>query len=523
MRPGVVGRDEAAGHLAGQQPRAADVGVEHRVDQLERHLVGPGRVGDAGVVDEDRHQAEGGLGRVDRGDDLRGIGDVERNADARRRRSRRSPPPPRRAGPADGRRPRPTRRPRPSVTANRRPRPEVAPVTRATWPVRSTGSFMRAPRGWAGSRERRLGGPRDRRGARWGDRGAASTPRSACSALDRARRRRSTTGDRRASPRRAARPRVRPRTGRTSLRAEARGGRRAPTRCPSQRSWPLEHGERVRAQVAVTAHDHAAGPTGRTGRGRAARSTRRPTSPTRGPRCRRRCVAPSRRSTAPRRRARATVARIGCYRSSPHRASLASVAGGNRQHQAMRPSPSAGTRTGVPSGMALVETAGGHEDVRRPARPPRRRPHDRRGRGRRGDRAVRFGQVHAVPHDQPPRADRQRHHHLRRPPAAGGGQGAGPLRADIGMVFQSFNLFAHRTHPRQRHARADQGPQARQGRRPGVPRGRCSSGLASPTRPTATRPSSPAGSSSGPPSPAPWPWNRSSCCSTSRPRPSIPR
>ena len=34
------------------------------------------------------------------------------------------------------------------------------------------------------------------------------------------------------------------------------------------------------------------------------------------------------------------------------------------------------------------------------------------------------------------------------------------LRADVGMVFQSFNLFAHKTILRERHPRADQGPRA---------------------------------------------------------------
>jgi glutamate transport system ATP-binding protein len=55
------------------------------------------------------------------------------------------------------------------------------------------------------------------------------------------------------------------------------------------------------------------------------------------------------------------------------------------------------------------------------------------------------GQVHAVPHDQPARDLRVRHDHHRRQGAARGGQGAGRLRADVGMVFQSFNLFAHKT------------------------------------------------------------------------------
>ena len=46
------------------------------------------------------------------------------------------------------------------------------------------------------------------------------------------------------------------------------------------------------------------------------------------------------------------------------------------------------------------------------------------------------------------------------------GKALAQLRADVGMVFQSFNLFAHKTILRERHARPDQGPQDEQGRRP---------------------------------------------------------
>jgi hypothetical protein len=43
--------------------------------------VGPGRVGDPSVVDEDGDRAEGGFGRVQSGDDLCGVRHVERHTD----------------------------------------------------------------------------------------------------------------------------------------------------------------------------------------------------------------------------------------------------------------------------------------------------------------------------------------------------------------------------------------------------------------------------------------------------------
>src|SRR6478609_9492066 len=65
------------------------------------------------------------------------------------------------------------------------------------------------------------------------------------------------------------------------------------------------------------------------------------------------------------------------------------------------------------------------------------------------------------------------------------------LRADVGMVFQSFNLFAHKTILEN----VTLGPWS------------CSSGSASPRRRRSTPPSSPAGSSSGSRSRARSPWN----------------
>ena len=102
------------------------------------------------------------------------------------------------------------------------------------------------------------------------------------------------------------------------------------------------------------------------------------------------------------------------------------------------------------------------------------------------------------------------------------GRALARLRADIGMVFQSFNLFAHMTvldnvtlgpikvrdlPKAQARAEARELLTAWESRR----------------RPTSTRLSSRAGSSSGPPSPGRSPWTPSSCCSTSRPPRSTPR
>ena len=80
-------------------------------------------------------------------------------------------------------------------------------------------------------------------------------------------------------------------------------------------------------------------------------------------------------------------------------------------------------------------------------------------------------------------------------------------RAEVGMVFQSFNLFAHKTILEnvtlgpikvRGMSKADAEQKARN---------RCSTGSASPTRPTSTPPSSPAASSSASPSPGPSRWS----------------
>ena len=94
---------------------------------------------------------------------------------------------------------------------------------------------------------------------------------------------------------------------------------------------------------------------------------------------------------------------------------------------------------------------------------------------------------------------RVRHHRDRRPAPARGGQGAGRNRADVGMVFQSFNLFAHKTILQN----VTLGPmKARKvGKADAEKRGmERSSGWASPSRRRSTLPGSPAASSSASPS-----------------------
>ena len=81
------------------------------------------------------------------------------------------------------------------------------------------------------------------------------------------------------------------------------------------------------------------------------------------------------------------------------------------------------------------------------------------------------------------------------------GKALAALRADVGMVFQSFNLFAHKTildNVTLAPVKVRRTRRPRRGRR----RWSCSSGSGSPTRRTSTPPSSPAASSSAPRSPA---------------------
>ena len=99
------------------------------------------------------------------------------------------------------------------------------------------------------------------------------------------------------------------------------------------------------------------------------------------------------------------------------------------------------------------------------------------------------------------------------------GRALARLRSDVGMVFQQFNLFAHRSVLDNVTLGPIKVRGQSQARRPRAGPGSCWPGSGSRTRPTSCPPSCRAASSSGWRSPAPWPWTPSCCCSTSRPRP----
>ncbi|CAA9405115.1 MAG: ABC transporter, ATP-binding protein (cluster 3, basic aa/glutamine/opines), partial [uncultured Pseudonocardia sp.] len=114
--------------------------------------------------------------------------------------------------------------------------------------------------------------------------------------------------------------------------------------------------------------------------------------------------------------------------------------------------------------------------LRRPARPARHRPGGGTGPGRGGARPVGVGQVHAVPHDQPARADRLGHDRGRRRRAPRRGQGAGRAARGRRHGVPELQPVRAQDDPRERHARPAQGAQGEQGRgregRPGPPRAR---------------------------------------------------
>jgi glutamate/aspartate transport system ATP-binding protein len=96
------------------------------------------------------------------------------------------------------------------------------------------------------------------------------------------------------------------------------------------------------------------------------------------------------------------------------------------------------------------------------------------------------------------------------------------LRSRVGMVFQNFELFAHcrsSTISRWRSKRCSAAAGTRRPRRAAL----SLPASASPAAKTNIRSSFQVDSSSGSPSPGRSRWIRSRCCSTSRPRRSIPR
>jgi polar amino acid transport system ATP-binding protein/general L-amino acid transport system ATP-binding protein len=95
------------------------------------------------------------------------------------------------------------------------------------------------------------------------------------------------------------------------------------------------------------------------------------------------------------------------------------------------------------------------------------------------------------------------------------------VRREVGMVFQSFNLFPHMTIAKnlmiaQQLVRKTPKAEAREVAMRYLERVKI--GSRSPSRPTSTRSSFPAASNSGWRLPAPCAWNPRSCCLTSRPR-----
>ena len=102
-------------------------------------------------------------------------------------------------------------------------------------------------------------------------------------------------------------------------------------------------------------------------------------------------------------------------------------------------------------------------------------------------------------------------HDICKGPDSGSGEQSWELdfvRQRVGMVFQQFNLFPHRSVAAERDDGAGQGARQEQGGGGGEGHGRCSNGSASPTSSTSTPNDSPAASSSGSRSPGRWRWNR---------------
>ena len=146
-------------------------------------------------------------------------------------------------------------------------------------------------------------------------------------------------------------------------------------------------------------------------------------------------------------------------------------------------------------------------------------------RGRRRDRALRLGQVDALPHHQPARDHRRRHHHHRRPSAARRGHASWPGCAPRSAWCSRASTSSRTRRSCENVALAPrQGPQDAPGRtRRREAHAAAGAGRRRRRRPTSTRPSSPAASSSASRSPARSPWSPRCCSSTSPPPRSTPR
>ena len=98
--------------------------------------------------------------------------------------------------------------------------------------------------------------------------------------------------------------------------------------------------------------------------------------------------------------------------------------------------------------------------VRRERGAARHRPRGGRARGGLPDRRLGLGQVDAAALREPARADRRRPHLPRRRRDHRRGVDVNRVRREIGIVFQSYNLFPHMTRARERHPRPAQGARA---------------------------------------------------------------
>ncbi|CAA9386003.1 MAG: ABC transporter, ATP-binding protein (cluster 3, basic aa/glutamine/opines), partial [uncultured Nocardioides sp.] len=106
---------------------------------------------------------------------------------------------------------------------------------------------------------------------------------------------------------------------------------------------------------------------------------------------------------------------------------------------------------------------GRRQVLRAAARAQGHRPRGPAWRGRRRHRAVRIGQVDAVPRDQPARDDRRRLDHPRRQAAPAGGQGTGRAACRGRHGLPELQPLRPQDDPRQRDAGPDQGARHEEG------------------------------------------------------------